>query len=68
MPLIPLSDVVGNADKIAPEQIGATALNAGVTAAPIVATVILNGVIHPLASFTVIIYGPAARFKKILLV
>ena len=30
VPVIPLLDVVGNADKVAPEQIGATALNVGV--------------------------------------
>ena len=29
-PVIPLVDVVGNADKVAPEQIGATGLNVGV--------------------------------------
>ena len=29
-PVMPLVDVVGKADKVAPEQIGATALNAGV--------------------------------------
>jgi len=29
-PVIPLFEVVGNADKVAPEQIGATALNVGV--------------------------------------
>ena len=29
-PVIPLSDVVGNGDRVAPEQIGATAVNAGV--------------------------------------
>jgi hypothetical protein len=29
-PVIPLFDVVGNADKVAPEQIGATAVNVGV--------------------------------------
>jgi hypothetical protein len=29
-PVIPLVDVVGSADKVAPEQIGATALNVGV--------------------------------------
>ena len=28
--MIPLVDVVGNADKAAPEQIGATAVNVGV--------------------------------------
>ena len=30
VPVIPLVEVVGNADKVAPEQIGATALNVGV--------------------------------------
>ena len=30
VPVIPLLDVVGNGDKVAPEQIGATALNVGV--------------------------------------
>ena len=29
-PVIPLVDVVGNADKVAPEQMGATALKVGV--------------------------------------
>jgi hypothetical protein len=31
VPVIPLLDVVGKADKAAPEQIGATAVNVGVT-------------------------------------
>jgi len=31
VPVIPLVDVVGKADKVAPEQIGATAANVGVT-------------------------------------
>ena len=31
VPLIPLVEVVGNADKVPPEQIGATAANVGVT-------------------------------------
>ncbi|MET3886010.1 hypothetical protein [Niastella sp. OAS944] len=31
LPVIPLLDVVGNGDKVAPEQIGATAVNVGVT-------------------------------------
>ena len=30
MPVIPLLDVVGNAVSVAPEQIGATAVNVGV--------------------------------------
>ncbi len=31
VPEIPLFEVVGNADKVAPEQIGATAVKVGVT-------------------------------------
>ena len=30
VPVIPLLDVVGNADNVAPEQMGATAVNVGV--------------------------------------
>jgi len=30
LPVIPLLEVVGSADKVAPEHIGATALNVGV--------------------------------------
>ena len=30
VPVIPLLEVVGNADKVAPEQIGATAVKVGV--------------------------------------
>ena len=30
-PVMPLVDVVGKADNVAPEQIGATAVNVGVT-------------------------------------
>ena len=30
VPVMPLVEVVGSADKVAPEQIGATALNVGV--------------------------------------
>ena len=36
---MPLVEVVGNADKVAPEHIGATALNVGVV---LVLTVIVN--------------------------
>jgi hypothetical protein len=39
VPVIPLSDVVGNGDNVPPEQIGATALNVGVT---LELTVIVN--------------------------
>ena len=42
LPLIPLSDVVGNGDNVAPEQIGPTALNVGVT---LLLTVIVNVVV-----------------------
>ena len=41
-PVIPLLDVVGSADKVAPEQIGATAVNVGVTFG---LTVIVNVVV-----------------------
>ena len=41
LPVIPFNDVVGNADNVPPEQIGATALNVGVT---FELTVIVNGV------------------------
>ena len=39
VPVIPLSDVVGSAGNDPPEQIGATALNVGVT---LLLTVIVN--------------------------
>ena len=41
-PVMPLFEVVGNADKVAPEQIGATAANVGVM---LVFTVIVNVVV-----------------------
>ena len=66
-PVILFNDVVGNGVKGSPEQIGATALNVGVTVAPIKPTVILILSIQPLASLTVMVYGPAASPKKILL-
>ena len=31
LPVIPFNEVVGNADNVPPEQIGATALNIGIT-------------------------------------
>ena len=40
--MIPFNDVVGNADKVPPEQIGATALNVGITFG---LTVIVNEVV-----------------------
>ena len=39
VPVMPLVEVVGNADKVAPEHIGATAVNVGVV---LVLTVIVN--------------------------
>jgi len=39
VPVIPLLDVVGSAVRVAPEQIGATAVNVGVV---LVLTVIVN--------------------------
>jgi hypothetical protein len=42
VPVIPLLEVVGNADNVAPEHIGATAVNAGVTFG---LTVIVNVVV-----------------------
>jgi len=39
VPVMPLFEVVGNGDKVAPEQIGATAVNVGVM---LVLTVIVN--------------------------
>ena len=42
VPVIPLFEVVGNGDKVAPEQIGATAVNVGIV---LVFTVIVNVVI-----------------------
>ena len=42
VPVIPLVDVVGKADKVAPEHIGATALKAG---AMLELTVIVNVVV-----------------------
>ena len=42
VPVIPFNDVVGNADNVLPEQIGATALNVGIT---LLLTVIVNEVV-----------------------
>ncbi len=42
VPVIPLFEVVGNADKVAPVQIGATAVKVGVTCG---LTVIVNVVV-----------------------
>jgi hypothetical protein len=40
VPVIPLFDVIGNAAKLAPEQIGATAVNVGVTSWVLVITLL----------------------------
>jgi hypothetical protein len=42
VPVIPLFDVVGNAASVAPEQIGATAVNVGVTCALITISIVLT--------------------------
>ena len=65
---MPFVDVMGSRVKTVPLHIAATGANIDVIAAPIVATVIVNGVVHPLASFTTIVYVPTVRFRKILLV
>ena len=41
VPVIPLFDVVGSADKLAPEQIGATGLNVGVLGFTVIVTVVV---------------------------
>ena len=68
VPVIPLFEVVGNADNAAPEQIGATAMNVGVIRDPVVVTVMVDVLVQPLASFTVMVYVPAARPVNMLLV
>jgi Flp pilus assembly pilin Flp len=54
VPVIPLFDVIGNADKLAPEQIGATAVNVGVILG---LTVIVNVVV------AVVVHCPASGVK-----
>ena len=41
-PLIPLLEVVGSADKLAPEQIAATGVNVGVTFEVTVITIVVE--------------------------
>jgi hypothetical protein len=53
VPVMPLFDVVGNADKLAPEQIGDTAVNVGVTFG---LTVIVNVVVAQLPAVGVKVY------------
>ena len=43
VPVIPLFDVVGNADKLAPEQIAATCVNVGVVFG--VTVIVINSVV-----------------------
>lgn len=52
---MPFNDVVGKGDNVAPEQMGATGLNVGVTVAPIVVTIAEVVFVQPLSSFTVIV-------------
>jgi hypothetical protein len=55
VPVMPFNEVVGKGFKTAPEQMGPTALNAGVTGVPMVPTVILAVLVQFLASFTLMI-------------
>lgn len=68
VPVMPFNEVTGNGVNAAPAQTGATVLNVGVMDVPAVVTVMLNVVLQFLLSFTVTVYGPAVRFKNILLV
>ena len=65
--MIPFNEVVGNGAMSVPEQIGPTGAKVGVTLAPSIFTVAVVVDVHPLASFTVMVYGPAANPKNILL-
>ena len=58
---MPLFDVVGNADSVAPEQIGATAVKVGVTTALIVtdAVAVTAGQPPPAAIVYATVYVPA---------
>jgi hypothetical protein len=55
VPVILLFEVVGNADKAAPEQIGATAVNVGIM---LVAIVTIAVIIQPLLSVYVMVEVP----------
>jgi hypothetical protein len=52
---MPLVDVIGNADKLAPEHIGATAVNVGVIFG-LTVTVIEEVAAHPAALVPVTVY------------
>ncbi|TBX64802.1 hypothetical protein EZL74_12695 [Flavobacterium silvisoli] len=47
VPVIPLFDVVGNGAKVPPEQIGATALNVGVTVGETIIVPVALTLPHP---------------------
>ena len=66
LPVIPFKEVVGKVLNTSPEQIAGTALNVGVVF-PGDVMAALAVLVHPLASFTVMVYGAAARPVKILL-
>ena len=55
VPVIPFKEVVGKAANAAPEQIAVTGLNVGVIVAPIVVTVSMTELEHPIVSFTVMV-------------
>jgi len=60
VPVIPLLDVVGSALSVAPEQIGATAVNVGVMFGLTVTVVDPAVLVHPVAvTVTVTLYVPA---------
>jgi hypothetical protein len=56
VPVIPLLDVVGNAAKLAPQKIGATAVNVGVIFGGLTVTVIEAVAAHPAALVPVTVY------------
>jgi hypothetical protein len=68
VPVIPSIDVVGNADRLAPEQIGATAVNVGVTVGLTVTVTVNGSPAQPAALIGVIVYTtfsePAVLFVQ----
>ena len=66
VPVMPFNEAVGKVAKVAPEHMGGIKLKVGVMlpGEVIAAAAVL---VHPLVSFTVIVYEPAARPVKILL-
>jgi hypothetical protein len=65
--MIPLLLVVGNGLIVAPEQIGATGVNVGVTGGGEVMTILKGVLVQFLASLTIIVYVPAGSPVKMLL-